>query len=179
MREGGDSDALLMQRVQDGDTASLKLLYDRHSPGLSGFIERMLGSPAEAADIVHDIFVSLWDGSAQFRRDSSMRAWLYTIARNKAIDRLRRSGREVPREPDVNLPDIAADPEQVAQATQQRERVAACLDKLSDAHRRAVLFSFYEDFTYREIADIEGTSEGTIKSRIFHAKQLLMHCLTR
>lgn len=179
MRRGENDDALLMQRVRDGDAASLRLLYDRHSPALAAFAERILGNRAEATDIVHDIFVSLWDGSAQFRRDASLRAWLYTIARNKAIDRLRRSGREIPREPDVNLPDLAADPEKVAQATQERERVAACLDKLSDAHRRAVLFSFYDDFTYREIADIEGTSEGTIKSRIFHAKQLLMHCLTR
>lgn len=179
MREGGDDDAVLMQRVQDGDRASLRVLYDRYSPGLSVFVERMLGSPAEGADIVHDIFVSLWDGSAQFRRDVSMRGWLYTIARNKAVDRLRRSGREIPREPDVNLPDLAANPEQVAQAAQQRDRVTACLDKLSGAHRRAVMLSFYEDFTYREIAAVEATTEGTIKSRIFHAKQLLMHCLSQ
>jgi RNA polymerase sigma-70 factor (ECF subfamily) len=138
----------------------------------------MLGSRAEASDIVHDIFVSLWDGSAQFRHDASLRGWLFTIARNKVIDRLRRSGREVPREPDVNLPDQAADPEQVAQAAQLREQVAACLEKLSGAHRRAIMLSFYEDFSYREIATIEATTEGTIKSRVFHAKQLLMHCLS-
>jgi RNA polymerase sigma-70 factor (ECF subfamily) len=179
MLRGENDDAPLMQRVQDGDAASLRLLYDRHSPALAAFAERILGNRAEATDIVHDIFVSLWDGSAQFRRDASLRAWLFTIARNKAIDRLRRSGREVPREPDVSLPDLDANPEQVAQAAEQRERVAACLEKLSDAHRRAVMLSFYEEFTYREIAGIEATTEGTIKSRIFHAKQLLMHCLSR
>lgn len=179
MRLGEESDAVLMQRVQHGDRASLKLLYERHSLGLTGFAERMLGSPAEAADIVHDIFVSLWDGSAQFRRNTSLRAWLYTIARNKAIDRMRRGGRAISCEPDVNLPDRNPDPEMVAQTAQQRERVIACLAKLSDVHRRAVMLSFYEDFTYREIAVIEGTREGTIKSRVFHAKQLLMHCLSR
>ncbi|MEL6530430.1 MAG: RNA polymerase sigma factor [Pseudomonadota bacterium] len=173
------SDEALMEKVKQADKASLRVLYDRHSGPLSAFVGKSLSDPVDAADIVHEAFISVWDGSAKFRENTSFRAWLYRIARNKAIDRLRKNKREVLAEPDDTIPDSDPDPGEVAEICEDRDRVRACLEKLSAAHRKVVSLSFFEGMTYREIADVEDVSEGTIKSRIFHAKKLLMHCLTQ
>ncbi|MEL7197808.1 MAG: RNA polymerase sigma factor [Pseudomonadota bacterium] len=177
--EGSITDEQLMQQIKQGQKASLKMLYQRHAAALTAFVGQMMNDPYEAADVTHEAFISLWDGSANFREDKSLRAWLYAIARNKAIDRLRKSNREVLGDPDPNVPDLDPDPERVAQICEDRSRVRICLDKLSATHRNVVSLSFFEGMNYREIAEIENVSEGTIKSRVFHAKKLLMHCLSQ
>jgi RNA polymerase sigma-70 factor (ECF subfamily) len=73
--------------------------------------------------------------------------------------------------------DTAPDPEAVALAASDAERVRSCLSKLKPAHLTVIRLAFYEDMTYAEIAEVEGAPEGTIKTRIFHAKKLLMRCL--
>jgi len=173
------TDEALMERVKRADKAGLRELYDRHSGPLTAFVARTLSDPVDAADIVHEAFISVWDGSAKFRENTSFRAWLYRIARNKAIDRLRKNKREVLSEPDDTVPDSDPDPAEIAEICEDRSRVRACLEKLSATHHRVVSLSFFEGMTYREIANVEDVSEGTIKSRIFHAKKLLMHCLTQ
>jgi len=173
------SDEELMRRVKRSDTAALRTLYDRHAAGLTAFVGQTLGDAVEAADIVHETFISVWDKAQGFRETLSFKAWLYTIGRNKAIDRLRKGSKTVLREPDPSLPDSDPDPEEIAQIAQDSERVRECLEKLSDSHRRVVSLAFYEDLNYREISEIESVREGTVKSRIFHAKKLLMHCLSQ
>lgn len=176
---GDLSDEQLMERVKRSDRVAFRELYDRHSAPLSAFIGQKLGDPVEAADILHETFMSIWEGAAKFRENLSFRSWLYTIGRNKAIDRLRKNSRVVLGEADPDIPDLDPDPEQAAAACEDRSRVRYCLEKLSAAHRAVVSLSFFEGMTYREIADIESASEGTIKSRVFHAKKLLMHCLSQ
>ena len=173
------SDEALMERVKQADKAALRILYDRYSAPLTAFVGKSLSDPIDAADIVHEAFISVWEGSGKFRENTSFRAWLYTIARNKSVDRMRKTGREVLGEPDTTIPDLDPDPAAVAEMCEDRSRVRACLEKLSAAHRKVVSLSFFEGMTYREIAEIEDVSEGTVKSRIFHAKKLLMHCLSQ
>lgn len=176
---GDAADEAIMTRVKLKDRAALRELYVRHAAPLRAFVAHVLGDPSDAADVVQESFLAVWDGAAGFRDHLSFRAWLYRIGRNKAIDRLRRSSREVARDPDETVPDSDPDPEQVALASEDQMRVQTCLGKLSGAHRRVVSLAFFEGLTYREIAVIEEVSEGTVKSRVFHAKQLLMHCLTQ
>jgi RNA polymerase sigma-70 factor (ECF subfamily) len=81
-------------------------------------------------------------------------------------------------EPDEALPDEAApDPEAVAAAASDAARVRGCIQGLSEAHRSAIHLAFYQELPYGDIAEIEGVPVGTIKTRILHAKRLLMHCL--
>ncbi len=168
-----------MARVKNADQAALRILYDRHAAGLTAFVGQTLGDRVEAADIVHETFISAWERAASFRENLSLRAWLYTIGRNKAIDRLRKSRREVLRDPDPTIPDLDPNPEQVALVSEDTSRVRECVEKLSATHRNVVSLAFFEGLPYREIAEIEGVNEGTVKSRIFHAKKLLMHCLSQ
>lgn len=176
-----DDDASLIASVAKGDKTAMRRLYERHGPAAQGFIRARLDDPVEAADIVQEVMLEVWRTAGRFAGDSAVRSWIFSIARNKTVDRLRRRSRESPVDPAVipETPDTAPDAETVIAAAQLSERVRACLEGLSGAHKSALRLTFFEDLTYPEVAEIEGVSSGTIKSRIHHAKKLMMHCLGR
>ena len=103
---------------------------------------------------------------------------MFSIARNKAIDRNRKGARTVLDEPDVETPDEAPQPEEIVSSFQDAGRVRACIETLTPAHKSAIHLAFFEDLTYQEIAELEGRPVGTIKTRIMHAKKILLRCLS-
>jgi RNA polymerase sigma-70 factor (ECF subfamily) len=170
-------DAALLQRVGTGDRAALKLLYERHSDALFHFLRARLRDPFEAGDVMQEVFLEVWRAAARFEGRSAARTWIFGIARNKAVDRMRRGARTLLAEPDDTVPDTAPDPEALAAAASDAARVRDCLGKLSDTHRSAIHLAFYQELPYAEIAAIEDVPVGTIKTRVMHAKRLLMQCL--
>ena len=171
-------DADLLRRIGGGDRAALKALYERHSGALYKFLSYRLRDPFEAADVMQDVFLEIWRVAIRFEGRSAPRTWMFGIARNRAVDRMRRGGREVTAaEPDTEVADDAPDPEAVVAAASDAARLRDCIGRLSDTHRSAIHLAFYEELPYGEIAAIEGVPVGTIKTRILHAKRLLMHCL--
>jgi len=174
-----DADRDLLMRISKGDKVAMRTLYERHFPGLSAFVRNRLNDPVEAADLVHDTFMEVWSRAGKFRGRSSVRSWIFAIARNKTVDRVRKLSRLSLAEPDETIADEAPQAETVISNAQDAARVRACLEALSPAQRAAIMLAFYEDMAYREIAEIEGVSEGTVKTRIFHAKKLLLHCLSK
>jgi RNA polymerase sigma-70 factor, ECF subfamily len=173
------SDESLIRSIERGDRVAMRRLYERHAGDLAAFVRSRLKDPVEAADVVQDTFLEVWTRAGRFQARSSVRAWIYSIARNKAVDRIRKLSRLVVSEPDDSVPDDAPDAVAVIENAQDARRVRKCLDDLSEAQRAAVTLAFYDDMTYREIAEVEGVSEGTVKTRVFHAKKLLMRCLSR
>ena len=103
---------------------------------------------------------------------------MFSIARNKAIDRNRKGARTILDEPDTEVPDESPQPEEVLSAFQDAKRVRACIETLSPAHKSAIHLAFFEDLTYQEIAELEGRPVGTIKTRIMHAKKMMLRCLS-
>ena len=174
-----DADTDLLARIATSEKAAMRMLYERHFPGLSAFVRNRLNDPVEAADLVHDTFMEVWSRAGKFRGQSSVRAWIFAIARNKTVDRVRKLSRLSLTAPDETIADEAPQAETVISNAQDATRVRACLETLSPAQRAAIMLAFYEDMAYREIAEIEGVSEGTVKTRIFHAKKLLLHCLSK
>jgi RNA polymerase sigma-70 factor (ECF subfamily) len=170
-------DASLLARVGKGDKAAMRLLYERHSDAVYHFIRARLRDPFEAADVMQEVFLETWRAAARFEGRAAARTWILGIARNKAVDRVRRDGRIVHGELDPELRDEAPDPEAVAAAASDAARVRECIGRLSDAHRSAIHLAFYQELPYGDIAAVEGVPVGTIKTRILHAKRLLMHCL--
>ena len=173
-----EDDRVLLERVASGDKGAMKRLYERHHASLVVFVESRLRDPAEAFDVVQDTFLDVWRSASRHQGRSSVKTWIFSIARNKTIDRFRKKGREVPLDEDFDAPDLSPTPQAVIEAASDADQVRACLEKLSAAHARAVRLAFYEDLGYAEIAEIEQAPEGTIKTRIHHAKKLLMQCLT-
>ena len=168
----------LVQSIGKGDKQALGALYRAYEKPVYRFILSRLNDPHEAADILHDVFMDIWRVAASFEGRSQVRTWIFGIAYRKVIDVHRKRGRvtvtdEVPETGDQAEP---ADASYGAQ--QEAAHLTYCMGTLSDDHRTAVAMAFYDDMTCAEIAQIAGVPEGTIKSRLHHAKKLLLHCLS-
>lgn len=174
-----EDDGALLKRIAGGDKGAMKRLYERHHAGVLSFVQSRLRDPMEAFDVVQDTFLDVWRSAGRHEGRSSVKTWIFSIARNKTIDRFRKGGREVPFEDDFDPPDITPNAETVIEAASDAEQVRACIEKLSPPQARAVRLAFYEDLGYAEIAELEQVPEGTIKTRIHHAKKLLMQCLAK
>ena len=171
-------DTDLLRRVGAGDRAALKALYERHSDALHRFVRYRLRDPFEAGDVVQEVFLEIWRSAVRFEGRAAPRTWIFGIARNKAVDRMRGGAREVTlAEPGIEVADEAPDPEAVVAAASDAAQLRSCLAKLSDSHRSAIHLAYYEELPYGEIAAIEGVPVGTVKTRVMHAKRLLRHCL--
>ncbi|MGB3315566.1 MAG: sigma-70 family RNA polymerase sigma factor [Albidovulum sp.] len=137
-----------------------------------------MNDPFRSADIVHEVFLEVWRSAGAFKGKSSVRTWVFAIAYRKVVDVFRREGRlsyhdDLPEQVD-DSPDAAT----ALVAAEDADAVRACLDRLRPEHRLAIELTFYEDMSYRDIASVTGVPEGTVKSRVFHAKQLLTRCLS-
>lgn len=176
---GQDEDRILIARIANGDKAAMRRLYERHHDGLIRFIRIRSGDDALAADVMQDAMLDVWRMAGRYKSTASVKTWIFTIARNKMVDRLRRSARLQFTDELPETIDDAPDPEAVTAAAQEASRLRACIEKLKDAQRSIVQLAFFEGLTYGEIAEIERIPQGTIKTRIFHAKQSLMRCLGR
>jgi RNA polymerase sigma-70 factor (ECF subfamily) len=162
-------DALLVERVAAGDTRALRELYDRYAGRSLALALRVLGSRAEAEEVVQDAFVELWRRAGQFERErGAARGFLTTIVRSRAIDRLRsrgvheRTAQDASREPVPTGPS----PIEAADARLERERVSQALAALPEAQRQVIELAYYEGRSQREIAALTGEPLGTIKTRV-------------
>ena len=124
---------------------------------------------AEAEEVVQDVFWQLWKGRVRYdARRGRLRTWLFSIARNRALDRLRRRRPAESDDPDVALAKVAApdDPELDARSRERYGRVQAALGSLGSAQRKAIELAFYGGLSHSEIASQTGEPLGTVKSRI-------------
>lgn len=172
-----DSDSDLLGAVARGDKSALQELFQRHNAGLTAFLATRLRNPVEAADVLQETFLAVWRQADRYQGRASAKTWIYSIARNKAVDSQRRSGREAQLDEDYDVPDDGPDAQTVIEAASDAALVRACIAGLSDAHARVVKLVFYEELGYGEVSQVEGVPLGTIKTRIYHAKKLLMACL--
>lgn len=173
------SDAALLGRVGEGEMACFEVLYRRFEPRIFRFVSQRLNDHFAAADILHETMMTVWQKASSFEGRSAVSTWVFGIAYRKLMNSYRKHGRE----------DLVDDmPEQVDESPDQTMSVAAgdaaqqierCLDDLSPSHRAVIELAFQEDLSYREISDIVGTPEGTVKTRVFHAKRLLRNCLEK
>ena len=171
----------LLERIKQADEAAFRELYRGFSRRLYAYVLRQLGDPAQAEEIVADTLYEVWRQPARFRGDSQFSTWLIGIARNKVLMAFRS------RKPDQQHDDLADVIDTVASedpsafellAQQQRhEGVRHCMDRLSDDHRECIHLVFYEGLSLAEVASLQACPEGTVKTRLFHARQKLKTCL--
>jgi len=172
-----------MTRVASGDQDAVAGLYDRYSHVLLPVALRILGSRADAEDVLHDAFVTLPDRARHYSADrGSVAAWLTILVRNLSLDRARRRGvrqaltREVA-ESTQPPAEWSRDPETAAHLASKSERVRRALQSLPDVQRATLLTAFFEGLSYPEIAARDGVSVGTVKSRAARALAALREAL--
>lgn len=173
-----DADAaFLLQQIANGDKQALAALYRQFEKPVYKFLISRMNDPHEAADLLHDVFLEVWRSAGRFEGRSKVQTWIFGIAYRKAIDVHRKRSRMSPTDEVPETEDDSPDGEACLLASQEAAHVQHCLGELSDDHKSAITLAFFEDMTYGQIAEALSVAEGTIKTRIFHAKKLLLRCL--
>jgi RNA polymerase sigma-70 factor, ECF subfamily len=163
-------DELLADRIRRGDRDALGTLYDRYASLAMGVALRVVPDRATAEDLVHDAFVTVWQKIGRFDTTrGSLRSWLITIVRNRAIDRLRatRPSVEVGEADERSLLASGPNPTWVAAiARLSAAELRTAMEALPDEQREAIELAYFRGHTYREIAVITGVPTGTANGRL-------------
>jgi len=163
--QAATADLALVSGIRSGKESAMAQLYDRYSPIVYSVALRVLGDTGAAEDVLQDVFIQLWKNPGLF--DSSrgnLGAWLSVIARNRAIDALRKR-RPKSEIADVIVsvqPDLAGD----AERSRAMEKVRGALGAMPSAQRSALELAYFEGLTHTEIAAKTGEPLGTVKTRI-------------
>ena len=183
----GPSDEELMEHYLAGDARSFQTLMERYGSRIYNFIVRQTGDRQLAEDLVQDVFLRLVHSAGSFRKQAKFSTWLYTIARNLCIDHGRKARHrrimqldEPLRKGDergASLLDRAADkgpgPDRKARDLRFRAALTTALDSLPEEQREVYVMRELQGLKFREIADVVGVPENTIKSRMRYALQQL------
>jgi RNA polymerase sigma-70 factor (ECF subfamily) len=168
------ADLDLLARIKQGDSAALDALYARYSSPVHSFVWKILRSAEDTEDVVLDVFWQIWRQAGQYDASrGAPPAWIFAVARSRAIDRRRQRHRREDRtisfdDPLVNLDplDEQAAPDQVASHRQARDLMREAVAALPPAQREAVELAFFQGLTHVEIAERLKKPLGTIKTRI-------------
>jgi RNA polymerase sigma-70 factor, ECF subfamily len=179
-----EADQALVERVQNGDQRAYGLLVSKYQRKLLRLVSRLVRDPAEAEDVVQEAFIKAYRALPGFRGDSAFYTWLYRIGVNTAKNWLVSQGRRVPTSTDMSSEDaedygesdLLTDtdtPERLLMSKQMVATVNAAIDALPDDLRTAVTLREIDGLSYEEIALIMDCPIGTVRSRIFRAREAI------
>ena len=186
------TDEALMIRFQAGERSVFQVLVRRYQGPLYNFALRHLRSPASAEEVVQDAFVRLVQNAADFKHEARFSTWMFTIVRNLCIDQIRKQS--LRRHPSLDeskradegdgptlgeqTADSQANVERTAVSTEIRERLLQAVDALPDEQREVFLMREVSNLPFKEIAEIVGIPENTVKSRMRYALERLQAALS-
>jgi RNA polymerase sigma-70 factor (ECF subfamily) len=185
------NDEALMQRFQQGDGGAFRVLMERHRRGVYNFVLRHVGDASAAEDVLQDCFLRVVQGAHRFKLESKFTTWLYTIARNLCVDRARKMKFRRHRSLDqpigaddeggASLLDRVADSgaatDRSAIGTELQGHIERAIATLREDQREVFLMREYSNLPFKEIADIVGVPENTVKSRMRYALEHLRRAL--
>lgn len=174
-----ENDDQLIEAIAGGDQAAMTRFYHGHESRVYAFALKKLNDPHASADVVVETMMAVWNGAGSFKGQSKVTTWLLGIAHRKAIDVLRKRGRQQTEELDFDIVDDSGDFSRAIELAEDGENLRRCLQGLSDAQKEIIHLAFFEDMAYPEISNIVDCPEGTVKTRVFHAKKKLKQCLER
>jgi RNA polymerase sigma-70 factor (ECF subfamily) len=166
---------LLVVRCQAGDEEAYRELVGRYSPRLRYFLRKQCPCGDRADDLVQEVWLDVFRQLPRLDDAGAFTAWLYQIARGKASLELRQNGRAPPMSHSVES--IAEPEEERTFSPEDAARMHAMLDRLNGEHREVLLLRFLEELSYEEIGKVVGCPVGTVRSRIYYAKQALARLL--
>ena len=161
-------DELLTRVGSQRDKQAFALLYEHFAPRLKSFLLRLGTDIGVAEEIAQEAMVMVWRRAETYDpRQAGASTWIFTIARNKRIDRIRRDNRPLPDFTDPAFSQDADEPgDIVLQRRQEEDKVQSALKKLPQEQAKMILSAYYEEKSHREIAEESGLPLGTVKSRI-------------
>lgn len=181
MGDGLEANVDLMARVAAGDASALSALYDAHAPVVLGVCVRILRDRAEAEEVLGDVFLEVWRRGDRYDASrGGVAGYLVTMARTRALDRLRSRTRRQAHEIAMDGPETALGepgPLEGAVAQETRRQVKTALETLAPDQRRTLELAFFDGLSHSEVAAALGEPLGTVKARIrrgmLHLKERL------
>ncbi len=175
------SDPELVASAARGLEGSFEELVNRYQRPISAFVYRMVGDYDAALDLTQEIFIKVYASLSRYRPEFKFSTWIYKIAHNAAIDHLRRSfSRErslsVGTETDnyeLPLESEGLTPEQQSEREERRGEIENVVRSLPTAYRELIVLRHSQDLTYEEIVEVTGLPLGTVKNRLFRAREMM------
>ena len=178
---GQETDSALVARVQRGDKRAFDLLVKKYQHRLMALIGRYVRDRAEVADVAQEAFIKAYRALPNFRGDSQFYTWLYRIAINTAKNFLAAQGRrlqtidvegmDAEQIADIAGPTDDASPERLLLTAELKQTIDQAMADLPEELRTALLLREYEGLSYEEIAEVMECPIGTVRSRIFRARE--------
>jgi RNA polymerase sigma-70 factor (ECF subfamily) len=175
-REEEGQERELLRRIAGGDFKAFEDLYRIYHRRLFVFLLKLVNEQ-EAAELVNDVMYEIWKGAKTYRGSSRLSTWILGIAHHRALNKLRERRAMEDLEMVETMPDPRESPAAGAEQSNLREKVKVAFQRLTREHREVLELTFYQDRSYREIAQIVGCPENTVKTRMFYAKQRLQEIL--
>lgn len=190
-----DPDLPVLMRVIEGDAESFGVLVGRHQESLWRLCERMLGDRDEARDAVQEIFLKAFRGASGFRPRGRVYTWLYRIAMNHCLNRLRRRkvvrflspsewGRNAEDSPETPVDawdpvDESPDAERRLRSRRLWNRISSVVDRLPASQKSVLVLAKFEGMSYRQIAEVLDITESAVESRLVRAMRRLTEAAER
>jgi RNA polymerase sigma-70 factor (ECF subfamily) len=172
------SDEALIGRIANADQLAMRMLFARHRVAIYRWLVRLVGEEGLAEDLLSDVFLDVWRKARSFEGRSSVSTWLLAIARHKALSARRRRTqleRAIALDDELawTMADPADNPELLLEQKDREELVRRSLARLSPEHGEVIDLTYYHGKSIKEIAEIVGINEATVKSRTFYARKRL------
>lgn len=181
------TDKQLVARVQQGDKAAFDVLVLKYQHKILSLVNRYIKDPAESMDVTQEAFIKAWKALPNFRGDSAFYTWIYRIAVNTAKNYLVSRGRRpFSDHADVHDPEDQTlqernshtdSPERLALTDEIRDTVSSSIEQLPPDLKQAIILREMEGLSYDEIADVMDCPIGTVRSRLFRAREAIDEAL--
>lgn len=178
-----DDDKILIQNALAGDQSAFKGLMDRYRLAIFHIVLKIVREKEAANDLVQETFMKAFSSLATYRSEYKFSTWLYRIAANSAIDFLRKQriktlSLDSPPDSvngpvDIEVPDESYNPEKDLEERERRVSINEAIDSLPEKYRIVIMYRHKDDKSYEEIAEALSIPIGTVKARIFRARELL------
>ncbi len=180
------TDQEVVQSVLAGDRDAFAALVERYQKGLVTYIYHMVHHYEEALELTQEVFVKVYENLNRYDGQFKFSTWLYKIASNHTIDHLRRQhppttslqqSQDNPDQPEIPLESATLSPQDAYHNKKLLEEVQKAVDELPASYRELIILRHFNFRSYEEMAKITGLPVGTVKNRIFRARQILMERL--
>lgn len=172
--EALDRDATWIAAIAEGDRRAFDQLYREYGPRIFRFAYRLIHDQTKAEEVTNDVMLEVWKHAAKFERRSSASTWILGIARHRTLNAVRGKTLHVAAlEEAGEVPDESTTAEIALDQATMANDLRAALDRLSPEHREVIELTYFNELSYKEIAQITNCPENTVKTRMFHAKKRL------
>lgn len=179
------ADGELVVTAVAGRESSFEELVRRYQRPIASYVYRMVGDYDAALDLTQEVFIKVYNSLSRYRSEFKFSTWIYKIAHNAAIDHLRRYSvreqllltRDENNQPEITIESRRLTPEQESEREERRSEIESVVQALPAAYRELIVLRHSHDLSYDEIAEVTGLPLGTVKNRLFRAREAMRDLL--